>query len=96
MGADNGPSRGVADGVAATRANTGRASDPLGTAARQALRVAPGRTSDEHAVLTVREADYDGTFGTPKTEGVRRIPLSASALRLLGQWKTHAKNTQTR
>ena len=49
---------------------------------------------DEHAVLTVREAVYDGTFGTPKTEaGSRQIPLSDTALRLLVEWKAHAKNT---
>ena len=40
---------------------------------------------DEQArVLTVREAVYDGTFGTPKTEaGSRQIPLSETALRLV-------------
>jgi hypothetical protein len=33
---------------------------------------------------TVREAVYDGTFGTPKTEaGRRQIPLSEAALGLL-------------
>ena len=48
---------------------------------------------DEQArLLTVREAVYDGTFGTPKTEaGSRRIPLSDTALRLLiAEWKAHA------
>ena len=45
-------------------------------------------------VLTVREAVYDGTFGTPKTEaGTRQIPLSDTALRLIVEWKAHAKNT---
>jgi integrase len=39
-------------------------------------------------VLTVPEAVYDGTFSTPKTEaGARQIPLSASMLQLLGDWK---------
>ena len=50
---------------------------------------------DEHArLLTVREAVYDGTFGTPKTEaGRRQIPLSEAALGLLLEWKTDATNT---
>jgi integrase len=44
---------------------------------------------DEHArMLTVREAVYDGTFGTPKTDaGSRQIPLSETALQLLVEWK---------
>jgi integrase len=42
----------------------------------------------------VREAVYDGTFGTPKTEaGRRQIPLSEAALGLLLEWKTDATNT---
>ena len=51
---------------------------------------------DEHArMLTVREAVYDGTFGTPKTEaGSRRIPLSETALRLVREWTAHATDTQ--
>jgi integrase len=50
---------------------------------------------DEHArLLTVREAVYDGTFGTPKTEaGRRQIPLSEAALGLLLEWKTDATTT---
>jgi integrase len=50
---------------------------------------------DEHArVLTVREAIYDGTFSTPKTEaGSRQIPLSVTALRLVGEWKAQVKKT---
>jgi integrase len=40
----------------------------------------------------VREAVYDGQFGTPKTEaGVREIPLSAMAFGLVKQWKLRAK-----
>ncbi len=36
-------------------------------------------------VLTVREAVYDGTFGTPKPEaGCRQVPLSVAALQLVG------------
>ncbi len=44
---------------------------------------------DERArLLTVREAVYDGTFSTPKTEaGVRQIPLSPAALQLIAAWK---------
>jgi integrase len=51
---------------------------------------------DEQArVLTVREAVYDGAFGTPKTEaGLRQIPLSDSALRFIAGWKLCAKRTE--
>lgn len=51
---------------------------------------------DEQArLLTVREAVYDGAFGTPKTEaGLRQIPLSDSALRFIAEWKLCAKRTQ--
>ncbi len=51
---------------------------------------------DEHArVLTVREAVYDGTFGTPKTEaGSRQIPLSETALQLVVEWKAHVKSAE--
>jgi len=45
--------------------------------------------------LTVREAVYEGTFGTSKTEaGCRRVPLSDTAWALLEQWKTHAKGVE--
>jgi integrase len=38
--------------------------------------------------LTVREAVYEGTFGTPKTAaGLRQIPLAESALALVATWK---------
>ena len=49
---------------------------------------------EEHVrVLTVREAVYDGAFGTPKTKaGSRQIPLSETALRLVVEWKAHANN----
>jgi len=41
-----------------------------------------------------REAVYDGVFGTPKTEaGSRQIPLSDTALDLVGQWKAQVENT---
>jgi integrase len=46
-------------------------------------------------MLTVREAVYDGAFGTPKTEaGLRQIPLSDSALRFIAEWKRCAKRTE--
>lgn len=38
--------------------------------------------------LAVREAVYEGTFDTPKTEaGVRQIPLAGTAVTLLAGWK---------
>jgi integrase len=38
--------------------------------------------------LTVREAVYEGIFGTPKTEaGLRRVPLSVAATRLIETWQ---------
>jgi integrase len=51
---------------------------------------------DEQArMLTVREAVYDGAFGTPKTEaGLRQIPLSDSALRFIAEWKRCARRTE--
>jgi integrase len=51
---------------------------------------------DEDArVLTVREAVYDGAFGTPKTEaGLRQIPLSEAALRLVVESKAHTGRTE--
>ena len=47
---------------------------------------------DEAArTLTVRQAVYDGTFSTPKTEaGLRQIPLSDVTLEVLGMWKQRA------
>jgi integrase len=49
----------------------------------------------EARVLTVREAVYDGTFGTPKTEaGLRQIPLSEAALTFIGVWKQRAGCTE--
>jgi integrase len=45
--------------------------------------------------LTVREAVYDGTFDTPKTEaGSRQIPLSHMALRMVAEWKHRAKSSE--
>jgi integrase len=47
---------------------------------------------DEQAgVLRIREAVYEGSFGTPKTEASRReIPLSEGALQFLKDWKGEA------
>lgn len=45
--------------------------------------------------LTVKEAVYEGAFGTPKTEaGVRRVPLSDSAVALLVAWRQRVKRTE--
>ena len=51
---------------------------------------------DEHVrTLTVREAVYDTTFGTPKTAaGCRQIPLSDTSLQLVVEWRVHAKQTE--
>ena len=51
---------------------------------------------DEQArLLTVREAVYDGVFGTPKTEaGSRQIPLSDTALTLIAEWKAHVEDAE--
>ncbi len=46
-------------------------------------------------MLTVREAVYDGTFDTPKTEaGLRQVPLSEAALSFIGEWKQPAGCTE--
>lgn len=50
---------------------------------------------EESRVLTVREAVYDSTFDTSKTEvGLRQIPLSEAALRFIGEWKQRAGKTE--
>jgi integrase len=41
--------------------------------------------------VIVREAVYEGTCDTPKTEALRRIPLSEAGWQLLAAWKAHAK-----
>ena len=42
----------------------------------------------------MRAAVYDGTFRTPKTEaGIRQIPLSMAAFKLVSAWKRQAKRT---
>ena len=44
--------------------------------------------------LTVRESVYDGHFGTPKTEaGIRQVPLSSPALKLMSDWKERTERT---
>jgi integrase len=46
-------------------------------------------------VPTVREAVYVATFGTPKTAaGCRQTPLSDTSLRLVMEWKAHARTAQ--
>jgi hypothetical protein len=48
---------------------------------------------EHYGLLTVREAVYDGTFSTPKTQaGPRQIPLSDAALRLIVDRKAQATN----
>lgn len=47
------------------------------------------------APLTVREAVYEGRFDTPKTQaGVRQIPLSDAALKLVANWRVRNKQPQ--
>jgi len=46
-------------------------------------------------MLSVGEAVYDGCFDTPKTEaGVRQIPVSNAALKLVADWKARTKQTE--
>ena len=46
--------------------------------------------------LTVREAVYEGTFSTPKTEaGIRQVPLAESALQMIADWRGIAKRTES-
>jgi integrase len=51
---------------------------------------------DEHdRCLIVREAVYEGRFDTPKTAaGVRQIPLSDAALKLVADWRARAKRAE--
>ena len=50
---------------------------------------------EEHGrCLTVREAVYEGSFDTPKTDAaVREIPLSDAAMQLIANWRGRAKDT---
>ena len=53
------------------------------------------RRSRSNRVLMVREAVYEGCFDTPKTAaGVRQIPLSDAALKLVVDWKARAEHTE--
>jgi len=46
-------------------------------------------------MLIVREAVYEGCFDTPKTEaGIRQIPLSDAALKLVADWKARMKRSE--
>jgi integrase len=50
---------------------------------------------EQDRCVTVREAVYEGWFDTPKTEaGVRQIPLSDAALKLVADWRARAKRTE--
>lgn len=50
---------------------------------------------EQRQCLTVREAVYDGRFSTPKTAaGVRQIPLSEAAVKLMVDWRAHVKRTE--
>jgi integrase len=50
---------------------------------------------DRTRCLTVREAVYEGTFSSPKTAaGVRQIPLSDAAVKLLADWRARVKDTR--
>src|SRR4051812_43378765 len=45
--------------------------------------------------LTVRQAVYEGRFGTPKTAaGLRQVPLSAAAIRLLTEWQGRCRRLE--
>jgi integrase len=47
---------------------------------------------EERQCLIVREAVYEGKFGTPKTAaGVRQIPLSGAAMKLIVDWRGRVK-----
>ena len=46
-------------------------------------------------VLHVRQAVYEGMFGSPKTEaGLRRIPLAESALQIVEEWKQRVRKAE--
>jgi integrase len=54
-----------------------------------------GDLDEQSQSLTVREAVYDGTFSTPKTtSGVRQIPLSEPAVKLIVDWRARVKRTE--
>ena len=50
---------------------------------------------EDDRFLIVREAVYEGRFDIPKTAaGVRQIPLSDAALKLVADWRARAKGTE--
>ncbi len=50
--------------------------------------------AEDLSTLHIRQAVYEGTFDTPKTEaGVRRIPLSTAAQELLRAWREASRRT---
>jgi integrase len=49
---------------------------------------------EQRQCLFVREAVYEGQFGTPKTAaGVRQIPLSEAAMKLIVDWRERVKRS---
>jgi integrase len=54
-----------------------------------------GNVDEPNRCLIVREAVYEGTFDTPKTEaGVRQLPLSDAAIKLMADWRARTKITE--
>jgi integrase len=50
---------------------------------------------EQRQCLIVREAVYEGKFSTPKTAaGVRQIPLSEAAMKLIVDWRCRVKRRQ--
>jgi len=50
---------------------------------------------EERQCLFVREAVYEGKFGTPKTAaGTRQIPLSEAAMKLMVDWREQVKRRE--
>jgi len=51
-----------------------------------------GDFDEQRQFLIVREAVYEGKFSTPKTAaGVRQIPLSEAAIKLIVDWRARVK-----
>jgi integrase len=50
---------------------------------------------EQNQCLTVREAVYEGAFSTPKTTaGLREIPLSNGAVKLMVEWRARVKRPE--
>jgi integrase len=50
---------------------------------------------EQNQSLIVREAVYEGAFSTPKTTaGLRQIPLSDAAVKLMVDWRACVKRTE--